>query len=43
MDEAKILQDHTFTLIALVDRMWGLTRRDAAYARLRIYGPFTLE
>ncbi|KAF7589635.1 hypothetical protein BBP40_004008 [Aspergillus hancockii] len=42
IDEAKILQDHTFTLITLVDRMWGLTRREAAYAKLRIYGPFTL-
>ena len=43
IDEATILQDHTFTLITLVDRMWGVTRRDAMYAWLRIYGPFTLQ
>jgi hypothetical protein len=43
IEEAKLLQDHAFTLAALVDRMWGLTRQEAAFAKLRIYGPFTVE
>jgi hypothetical protein len=43
IDEARILQDSSFTLVALVDRMWGLTNEEVAFARLRIYGPFTVD
>ncbi|CEL11776.1 hypothetical protein ASPCAL14872 [Aspergillus calidoustus] len=43
IDEARILQDSSFTLVTLVDRMWGLTNEEVAFARLRIYGPFTME
>lgn len=43
IDEARVLQDSSFTLITLIDRMWGLTSEEAAFARLRIYGPFTVD
>ncbi|KAJ1713243.1 hypothetical protein NYO67_4579 [Aspergillus flavus] len=43
IDEARILQDPSFTLLTLVDRMWGLTNEEVAFARLRIYGPFTMD
>ncbi|GAB1206173.1 hypothetical protein APSETT445_004855 [Aspergillus pseudonomiae] len=43
IDEARILQDSSFTLLMLVDRMWGLTNEDVAFARLRIHGPFTVD
>ena len=42
IDEARILQDFSFTLVTLVERMWGLTYDEVAFARLRIYGPFTV-
>lgn len=32
-----------FTLITLIDRMWGLTSEEAAFTRLRIYGLFTVD
>ncbi|KAL4862647.1 hypothetical protein BDV12DRAFT_190285 [Aspergillus spectabilis] len=43
IDEARILQDSSFTLVTLVERMWGLTYEEAAFARLRIHGPFTMD
>ena len=43
IDEARILQDFSFTLATLVERMWGLTYEEVAFARLRIYGPFTVN
>ncbi|OJJ51961.1 hypothetical protein ASPSYDRAFT_726100 [Aspergillus sydowii CBS 593.65] len=43
IDEARILQDSSFTLVTLVDRMWGLTDEEVAFAQLRIYGPFTVD
>jgi hypothetical protein len=43
IDEARILQDSSFTLVTLVDRMWGLTNEEVAFARLRIYGPFPVD
>ncbi|KAL2837036.1 hypothetical protein BJX68DRAFT_274280 [Aspergillus pseudodeflectus] len=43
IDEARILQDSSFTLVTLVDRIWGLTNEEVAFARLRIYGPFPVE
>ncbi|KAL3468773.1 hypothetical protein BJX99DRAFT_269131 [Aspergillus californicus] len=43
IDEARILQSSSFTLVTLVDRTWGLTNEEVAFARLRIYGPFTVD
>ncbi|KAI2812360.1 hypothetical protein CBS115989_10530 [Aspergillus niger] len=43
IDEARILQDFSFTLVTLVERMWGLTDEEMVFARLRIYGPFTMD
>ncbi|GLA55984.1 hypothetical protein AnigIFM63604_003473 [Aspergillus niger] len=43
IDEARIFQDYSFNLVTLVERMWGLTDEEVAFARLRIYGPFTVD
>ncbi len=43
IDEARVLQDSSFTLVTLVDQMWGLTDEEVAFAQLRIYGPFTVD
>lgn len=32
IDEARILQDSSFILLTLVDRMWGLTDEEVAFA-----------
>ncbi|KAF9884975.1 hypothetical protein FE257_000885 [Aspergillus nanangensis] len=43
IDEARVLQNHGFILSVLVDRMWGLTLEDEAFAKLRLYRLFTVE
>lgn len=43
IDEAQTFQDPSFTLATLVERMWGLTYEEVTFARLRIYGPFTVD